>query len=127
MKWFSLGVTVTHTLGEAQFAALVAVIERIDRRHIAAIITLTKEMIKMSEALDILRASVTRIEDRGDATITLLTGLAEQVRQNAEDPIAIRALADKLDAQAGEFEAAIAANTPPAPAPDPVADPAPEV
>lgn len=59
--------------------------------------------------------AVQRIEDRGDAAIALLHGLAEQLRQAAADPAEIARLADLIDAQASELNQAIVDNTPPTP------------
>ena len=61
-----------------------------------------------------------------DSAITLLGGLAQQIRDLKGQPAALAALADKLDAQQAALAAAIVANTPgPDPEPDP--DPNPEV
>jgi hypothetical protein len=57
---------------------------------------------------------------------TLITGLAASLRDHAEDPAAINALADELDTNATALGAAVTANTPAEVAPAPVATPAPD-
>lgn len=76
---------------------------------------ITKETLKMSAAFDNLIIKVTAIEDRADALIALVNGIAQQLRDNATDPAAVNALADRLDAQTTEIQAAIDANTPTTP------------
>ena len=70
--------------------------------------------------LDELTAAVTRNNDVGDSAVTLLNGLAEQLRAAANDPTAIAALSASLTAQADEMAAAIVANTTAAVEPAPV-------
>lgn len=61
--------------------------------------------------LDELTAAVTRNNDVGDSAITLLNGLAEQLRAAGTDPAALAALSTALTTQADEMAAAITANT----------------
>ena len=46
------------------------------------------------------------------SAITLLNGLAAQLREFANDPAKINSLADQLDAQSNALAEAVAANTP---------------
>lgn len=62
-----------------------------------------------------LTQEVTEISDASQAAITLLSNLAEQLREAAADPAAIAALADQLDASGTALAAAVVANTPAAP------------
>jgi hypothetical protein len=59
-----------------------------------------------------------------DAAILLIENLALQIRANMNDPVALDAIASQLEAQKDRLAAAVAANTPAAPAPidAPVAD-----
>lgn len=62
--------------------------------------------------LDQIRAEV---EENGSVTqsaITLIGGLAQQIRDLSTDPAALQALADQLDSQNSALAAAVAANTP---------------
>lgn len=68
-----------------------------------------------SQALQRLQESVRKNNDRGDAFIAFVRGVVAELKANAEDPAAINALADDLDAQAADFDAAIIENTPSAP------------
>lgn len=71
----------------------------------------------MSVAFDRLKEAVRKNNDRGDAFIEFVRGVVAELRANAEDPVAINAAADQLEAQAGEFDAAIIENTPTQPTP----------
>jgi hypothetical protein len=46
------------------------------------------------------------------SAVTLINGLAQQLRDAANDPAAITALADTLDTNANALAAAVSANTP---------------
>jgi hypothetical protein len=65
----------------------------------------------MSAELERLTAEVTETKTAIDSAITLITGLAERIRQLQNDPVALTALADELDAKQAELAAAVAANT----------------
>ena len=69
----------------------------------------------MSAAFDRLVVSVAAVNSKADSLITLVQGLAQLLRDNATDPAAVTALADQLDAQTAEIQAAIDANVPPTP------------
>jgi hypothetical protein len=75
--------------------------------------------------LDQLKESVRKIEERGDAFIAFAKGLAEQLRHAKNDAAEIERIASQLDAQAGEFDAAIIENTD-TPTPNPAPTPTPE-
>lgn len=47
----------------------------------------------------------------------LIIGLAAEIRANAGNPAALKALADKLDAQSNDLAAAVLENTPAPPEP----------
>ena len=59
-----------------------------------------------------LEAEVTENSSVIDSAVTLLEGLATQLRQFADDPAKINALADSLDSQSNRLAQAVAANTP---------------
>lgn len=69
------------------------------------------------EDLDRLARSVTSIEDASDATVKVVTDLAQQIRDAADDPDEMRALADRIDAKAKVLGDAVAANAKPSPTP----------
>jgi len=75
---------------------------------------LTKESI-MSEQMDRLEVSVKGLTTVAGSILTLIDGLAQQIRDNATDPIRLAALADELDKDKADLAAAILANTPAAP------------
>lgn len=80
----------------------------------------------MSVGFDRLRAEVTESATIGASVVTLVNGLSDQIRLLANDPVALAALADELDATNALVAAAVAANTPAVPAPtvdDPVVVP----
>ncbi len=68
-------------------------------------------LTKMSAALDRLTTEVSENTTVVQSAITLITNLAEQLRQAATDPAAVNALADQLDAQSNALATAVAANT----------------
>lgn len=71
--------------------------------------------VTMSLALDALSAQVQANNDLAASAIALIQGLAKQISDNVNDPVALAALADSLKASDADLAAAIAANTPAAP------------
>jgi hypothetical protein len=70
------------------------------------------EVVKMAGELARLQTEVAEMSGVVDSAIGLINGLAQQIRDLATDPAALNALADSLDAKAGELAAAVVANTP---------------
>lgn len=70
----------------------------------------------MSAEIDRLTASVTSLTTVDDSLVALVGNLAQTIRDNATDPAALNALADKLDAESTKVADAVTANTPAAPA-----------
>jgi len=71
----------------------------------------------MASNLDHVKASVAANTTVTQSVLTLVTGLAQQIRDNAEDPAALEALAGQLDADNAALAKAVTDNTPTAPAP----------
>lgn len=71
-----------------------------------------ERILIMSAELDRLTASVANVKTVAESAITLINGLAQQIRDNAGDPAALAKLADDLDADDAELAAAVSANTP---------------
>lgn len=65
----------------------------------------------MSAEFDTLTAKVEQTLTVEESAIALISGLAKQLAANANDPAAILALANKLDAETQLLSAAIVANT----------------
>lgn len=84
---------------------ILSLLKRDWRRHMATV----------AEAVALLTEKVALIEGKADSLITLVAGLAQIIRDNSTDPAALVALADRLEAQSGELQAAIDANAPPTP------------
>ncbi len=82
-----------------------------------AIDALHVRMVLMSAELDRLTTEVTETRTVMQSAVALIEGLAEQIRLLRNDPIALAALADSLDAGANTLAAAVAANTPAPPVP----------
>jgi hypothetical protein len=101
----------------AQLHRIEAALFRIERRQIILI----HGELAMSKELDDLTAQVQANADLEASAVTLINGLADQIKAAAEDPAKIAALADQIKASAAPLAAAVAANTappePPAPAP----------
>lgn len=66
----------------------------------------------MTAELTRLTAEVAQTRSAIDSAVTLIAGLAQQIRDNATDPAALSALADSLDAGQADIAAAVTANTP---------------
>ena len=71
-----------------------------------------REEIKMGTKFDALNEKVTELETVQEGAVTLLGTLAQEIRDNAGDPVAIAALADRIDADKQKLADAVAANTP---------------
>lgn len=69
-------------------------------------------MGKSDAAIDKLTEKVSAMEVAVDGGVTLIQGLAAQMREVADDPDQINALADRVDAKAQEMAQAIVDNTP---------------
>lgn len=77
----------------------------------------------MDEKFSELLAGVAEITDAADAAMAVMQNQAAILADIADDPAQVRAMAETLTSKAAEIRAAIAANTPGAPA-DPPAEPA---
>lgn len=76
------------------------------------------------DTLDQLTTDVQADTDAVTAATTLIAGLVQQIKDAGTDPVALKALTDKLEANTAALSAAVVANTPaapPAPAPQPPA------
>lgn len=69
----------------------------------------------MSAALDKLTAEVAEMSSAVDSALSLIAGLAQQIRDLKDDPAKLEALAAELDAKQQEIASAVAANTPAGP------------
>jgi DNA repair ATPase RecN len=81
-----------------------AIIRRLD--------SLEKKEEAMSKELDILAAQVAANTDLVESAIVLLNQLADLLKQYANDPAKILALADELQKRDDELAAALQDNTP---------------
>jgi ABC-type transporter Mla MlaB component len=77
----------------------------------------------VSAELDALTAQVQQVQQVDQSAIALINGLADQIKALANDPAAINALADQLKQQTDALAAAVTANTPAPPAPEPAPTP----
>ncbi len=68
--------------------------------------------VVMSAALDKISTEVTETKTIMESAKTLIEGLAQQIRDLSDDPAALNALADDLDASSKALADAVAANTP---------------
>lgn len=87
--------------------------------HTIALDSLTLIGERMSAELDRLTQTVSKNNSMIDSGITLIKGLADEIRTLKAEPAKLAALADSLDAKAAALAAAIAENTPAAPQPIP--------
>jgi hypothetical protein len=85
---------------------------------ITALLTgLTQKGDAMSAELDRLQQAVTNCTTVGDSAVALIKGLSAQIAASKDDPAALQAIADRLDAEAATWKTAVEANTPAAPTP----------
>jgi peptidoglycan hydrolase CwlO-like protein len=78
---------------------------------------LLKGQQKMAGELDTLTASVSNATTVEQSAIDLINGLAAQIASLKNDPAALQALSDSLNAKSADLAAAVTANTPAAPTP----------
>jgi molecular chaperone DnaK (HSP70) len=104
-------------------AALVEAMARVSTGH-EEILRVIQENYTMSQQdIDRLRASVEANTNAVQSATALITSIAQQMRDAADDPEEIRALADQLEQNTASLSEAVAANTQPA-APAAAAQPA---
>jgi uncharacterized coiled-coil protein SlyX len=70
-------------------------------------------MATMQQAVDRLTEEVTEARTVAESAKTLVTTLAQQIRDNAGNPDALMELANVLDRSNADLQAAVAANTEP--------------
>ena len=75
----------------------------------------------MTPAMERITREVAETKTAVQSAVTLINGLAQQIRDNADDPVALNALADDLDQSQADIAAAVTANTPAAPPDEPQA------
>lgn len=71
----------------------------------------------MSAQLDTLTNEVAETKTVVQSAVTLIEGLAQQIRDLKDDPAALEALAAELDSTTNALAAAVTANTPAEPPP----------
>lgn len=84
-------------------------------RVLSGVLELAKLMKGFAMDLTALKAQVEKNNQVIESAITLINGLADQIRNSANDPAAIQAIADSMNSESEKLAAAIAANTPAAP------------
>jgi flagellar hook-associated protein FlgK len=78
---------------------------------LARLSTLQETLNTMSAEVDRLKASVASLATVDQSVITLLRGMSDQIRTLKQDPAALTALADEVDARVKELGDAVTANT----------------
>jgi ABC-type transporter Mla subunit MlaD len=84
--------------------ALCCVVERLG--------AIERKLETMSAALDRLTNEVAETKTAVDSVLTLVDGLADQIRALKDDPAKLAALADELDANQADIAAKVLQNTP---------------
>lgn len=87
----------------------------IERKLDQILSALTKQEVKIMATLDQLTTDVAADTDAVNSAVTLINGLAQQIKDAGTDPVALKALTDKLEANTSALAAAVTANTPAAP------------
>lgn len=98
-----------------EFRALAERLDRIEDMLGALGSTFNQRMTAMTKELDDLTREVSETDDAVDSVLTLVGGLADQIRAMKDDPAKLAQLAAQLDAKQAAIAAAILANTPAAP------------
>jgi ABC-type transporter Mla subunit MlaD len=78
---------------------------------------LKERLEQMSVELDRLKAEVARNTEVSNSVVTLVNGLAQQIRDHMHEPAELAKLADELDATSDKLGQAVADNTPTPPGP----------
>lgn len=81
-------------------------------RIMSALVELLRRTTDMSAAMDRLMAVVSKNTQVSASVLALVEGLAQQIRDNVEDPVKLNALADEIENSANAEAAAVIANTP---------------
>jgi hypothetical protein len=79
---------------------------------LVASLVVRKELKKMSVALDNLKKEVAETKTVNKSVLTLIAGLADQIRELIDDEDALLELANELDAEQAKFADVLRANTP---------------
>ena len=66
----------------------------------------------LQDKIEALKVEVSELTTVVNSAVTLITGLADLIRENATAPAQLEELAAGLDAQAATLAAAVTANTP---------------
>lgn len=108
-----LEITLRTIADDSTVALLKKILESVE--------TLTREMRAerkaMSAELDRLKAAVEKNTEVDQSAVTLLNGLAQQIRDMKDDPAKLAELADSLEARNAELAEAVTTNTPAEPNP----------
>lgn len=94
-----------------QAQSLCRIEEKVDALHRLAAAEAVLEK-KMSQELDDVKREVTESKTVMEGAATLLDQLSTLIRNNAEDPAALRKIASDMDAQQQALAAALLRNTP---------------
>lgn len=85
------------------------------------VIGLLQRLVRMEVAqmatLEDVRTKVAKVETVEQSAVVLLNELAQMVRDAADDPAEIQAIADRLESTSTALADAVTANTPAAPTP----------
>lgn len=92
-------------------ADILRIVQRIESRVSSVLSTVVTMEDFMSAELDHLKLEVAESRTVIDGAVTLITGLAEQIRDLKDDPVALEALAQELDDQQSTLAKAVQAGT----------------
>ena len=81
-------------------------------KTLEAVQQILKLEVAMTAQLDTITAQVATTEDVEDSATQLLNGLSALILSLKDDPVAIAALAGRLQSSAADLAAAVVANTP---------------
>jgi len=79
--------------------------------------SMIERTVKMAASLDDVAREIEENDDAIDSAVELLATLSNQIEELKNDPVALQALADQLDANSKKLADAVVANTPVNPTP----------
>lgn len=103
-----------------------AILQTFSRESLEILRSIEKKVSDMTTALEDLQREVEEATAVSQSAVTLIGGLAQQIRDLKDDPAKLEELANKLDASSNALAAAVAANTVAEDEPDEPDEPAPE-
>ena len=109
----SITINIGHGADRQQLDRIEASLKKLENLLFAIATTEKEEAMTLAQ----LKVQVEKNTAIEESAVSLINGIAQQLKNAANDPAAIQALADELTQSGTDLAAAITANTPAAPSP----------